>query len=44
MNDLTQTPVCFGPGNALMGMLTVPAQRMPAPVACLMNSAHALAL
>ncbi len=36
MNDLAQTPVCFGPGNALMGMLTVPAQRVPAPVACLM--------
>jgi hypothetical protein len=36
MSDLTQTPVCFGPGNALVGMLTVPAQRVPAPVACLM--------
>ncbi|MET3493612.1 hypothetical protein [Variovorax boronicumulans] len=40
MNDsthITQTPVRFGPGNALVGMLTVPARRAPpAPAACLM--------
>ncbi|RIX84818.1 hypothetical protein [Acidovorax cavernicola] len=36
MNDLMQTPHRFGPGDALMGMLTVPAQQVPAPVACLM--------
>lgn len=36
MNDTTQTPVRFGPGDALMGMLTAPAQQAPAGVACLM--------
>ncbi|EJL76484.1 hypothetical protein [Variovorax sp. CF313] len=36
MNDATQTPVCFGPGDALMGMLTAPAQQAPGDVACLM--------
>jgi hypothetical protein len=27
MSDLTQTPVCFGPGNALVGMLTTASGR-----------------
>ncbi|WP_172672219.1 hypothetical protein [Variovorax paradoxus] len=36
MNEMTQTPMRFGPGDALVGMLTVPAGRTPAPVACLM--------
>ncbi|MFM9923799.1 hypothetical protein VLK31_12480 [Variovorax sp. H27-G14] len=36
MNDTTQTPVRFGPGNALMGMLTTPTQQAPGDVACLM--------
>jgi dienelactone hydrolase len=36
MNDSTQTPVRFGPGDALMGMLTAPVRQAPAGVACLM--------
>lgn len=36
MNDMTQTPVRFGPGNALVGMVTAPTHRVAAPVACLM--------
>jgi len=36
MNDTTQTPLRFGPGESLVGMLTVPADRQPLPVACLM--------
>jgi dienelactone hydrolase len=36
MNDTTQTPARFGPGDALVGMLTAPAQQAPAGVACLM--------
>lgn len=36
MNDSTQTPVRFGPGDALMGMLTSPVRQAPAGMACLM--------
>lgn len=36
MNDMTQCPVRFGPGDALMGMITIPMYRAPADVACLM--------
>lgn len=36
MNDMTQSPVRFGAGDALLGMLTLPAHRPPLPVACLM--------
>lgn len=36
MNDMTQTPVRFGPDDSLVGMLTTPAQAAPATVACLM--------
>lgn len=37
MNDtMTQTPLRFGPGDALVGMLTVPAQQAPGDIACLM--------
>lgn len=39
MNDTTTTtqmPLRFGPGDALVGMLTVPAQRVPCGIACLM--------
>ena len=33
---MTQAPVLFGPGDALMGMLTRPAQPAPGDTACLM--------
>ena len=36
MNDMTQTPARFGPGDALVGMLTAPTNQAPADVACLM--------
>ena len=36
MNDATQSPVRFGAGNSLVGMVTTPAQQVPATVACLM--------
>jgi hypothetical protein len=36
MNDMTQSPVRFGPGDALMGMVTIPMHQVPATVACLM--------
>lgn len=37
MNDMTQRPVRFGRGNALVGMVTMPANAVAtAPVACLM--------
>ena len=36
MNDMTQSPVRFGPGDALMGMVTIPMHQVPANVACLM--------
>jgi alpha-beta hydrolase superfamily lysophospholipase len=36
MNETTQTPVRFGPADALMGMLTAPVRQAPAGVACLM--------
>ena len=36
MNDMTQSPVRFGPGDSLMGMVTIPMHQVPAGVACLM--------
>ncbi|MGJ7530225.1 hypothetical protein [Variovorax sp. GB1P17] len=36
MNDMTQSPVRFGRGDSLVGMVTTPARHAPAPVACLM--------
>lgn len=36
MNDMTQTPARFGPGDALVGMLTAPTNQAPGDVACLM--------
>lgn len=41
MNDMTtaratQTPMRFGPSEALVGMLTAPAQQAPGGIACLM--------
>jgi len=36
MNDMTQSPVRFGAGNALMGMITAPTHQVPATAACLM--------
>lgn len=36
MHDITQTPVQFGPGNELFGMLTVPGHQAPAHTVCLM--------
>ncbi|QNK67043.1 hypothetical protein [Variovorax sp. PAMC26660] len=36
MNDMTQSPVRFGRGGSLVGMVTTPARHAPAPVACLM--------
>ena len=36
MNDMTQSPVRFGPGDSLVGMVTMPMHQVPATVACLM--------
>jgi len=36
MNDMTQSPVRFGPGDSLVGMVTIPMHQVPANVACLM--------
>jgi hypothetical protein len=36
MNDATQSPVRFGAGNSLVGMVTTPAPQAPATTACLM--------
>ena len=36
MNDATQSPVRFGAGNSLVGMVTTPAHQAPATTACLM--------
>jgi dienelactone hydrolase len=36
MNDATQSPVRFGAGNSLVGMVTTPAYQAPATTACLM--------
>ena len=35
-DDISQTPIRFGPEGALVGMLTTPAHQAPADVACLM--------
>jgi len=36
MTEINQTPVLFGPARSLMGMITTPTNREPAPVACLL--------
>jgi hypothetical protein len=36
MNDATQSPVRFGAGNSLVGMVTTPANQLPVTTACLM--------
>ncbi|MDH6594039.1 hypothetical protein M2165_003928 [Variovorax sp. TBS-050B] len=36
MNEMSQMPVRFGPGDSLVGMLTAPVHQVPAGVACLM--------
>ena len=36
MNDATQSPVRFGAGNSLVGMVTTPAHQAPVTTACLM--------
>lgn len=36
MTDITQSPIQFGRGDSLMGMLTAPAQGDTLPVACLL--------
>jgi hypothetical protein len=36
MSDMTQSPVRFGHGDGLLGMLTEPVQCQPLPVCCLM--------
>jgi hypothetical protein len=36
MNDMTQTPVRFGPASSLVGTVTSPALQVPATAACLM--------